>query len=120
VDGPRATRASAARDISLHSWPSLRRSSRYYYGRAGFTPLSVVAVGVPPQAERALLVEGSNATQLVGEIEPGLVDRVFTSSHKLSARAIVDFVTALCRVSRAEVTKSTDLDGRDDMETDLG
>ena len=42
------------------------------------------------------------------QIEPTLLDRIFSHSSQLSAEAIIIFVEQLCIISRREMTSSTD------------
>ena len=44
-----------------------------------------------------------NSFHLLRQIEPSLVDRIFTRSATLNSEAIVDFVDHICAVSRSEL-----------------
>jgi hypothetical protein len=55
-----------------------------------------------------ILVVSMSAQVVVGQIEPSLLDRIFTHSSKLSSEAIIFFVDHLCQVSEMEIANASD------------
>ncbi|CAM9865499.1 unnamed protein product, partial [Chrysoparadoxa australica] len=60
-------------------------------------------------SEQARGVERSNAEAVREEVDPSLVDRVFSNSTNLSAPAVQEFLAQLCTVSLSEVDQAQSL-----------
>ena len=55
-------------------------------------------------SEEDKMTEFLNSDAIVQQIDPAAIDKLFARTTQLSARGIVDFVTALCQVSADELT----------------
>ena len=69
-----------------------RKAYKFFYG--------------PSRADQARQIEQSNAEQVITEVDTVMIDRVFSSSTRLSGDAIQEFVAQLCKVSHKELNTS--------------
>eukprot|EP00981_Chlorochromonas_danica_P013923 scaffold7101_cov242-Ochromonas_danica.AAC.2 len=60
----------------------------------------------PSKAETTRLVEETNSEILCRDIDPSLIDKIFSSSTILSGSGIYHFVSSLCEVSMSEISVS--------------
>ena len=63
----------------------------------------------PSRAETARQMEETNATMLMQEINPILLDRIFLGSASLGGESVHHFVRCLCEVSMLEISSSSSL-----------
>jgi brefeldin A-inhibited guanine nucleotide-exchange protein len=63
----------------------------------------------PSKAESARQLEEANASMLMQEINPIILDRIFLGSSCLSGDSVLHFVLCLCEVSMLEISTSSSL-----------